>query len=267
MRRSFAKLLFGALALAAPLFVANQAHAGVCGWLADGQVNCELDVTGGCEAKCTPVNFTAQCGYNCQGGCHGSIDVNCTASCQDSCTGSCMANPGSFSCTAHCQDTCEGECATTCKGNKDETTCITQCKGSCEGDCSAHCQATPPSASCDVQCQASCQGECHAKANLDCEIQCQGGCSAQLTGGCKADCQAPQGALFCDGQYVTVDNIDDCSAFVDVKAQCSGNSCTVTASACSTAAPGGDAPLDFAALGAMALGCGLIVTRRRRDKK
>lgn len=266
MRRSFAKLIFGAAALAAPLFAATQAQAGVCGWLADGNVSCELDVTGGCEANCTPLNFTAQCGYTCSGQCDVTIDAGCTASCQGDCEGSCMADPGSFSCTARCQESCEADCDTTCKSSKDQTTCVSQCKGSCEGDCSAHCQATPPSASCQERCQASCEGECHARANLDCEIQCQGGCSSKLTGGCKADCQAPEGALFCDGQYVSVDNLDDCSAFVQINAECSGNTCTASCTACSTA-QAADAPLDFAALGAMALGCGLVVTRRRSRKR
>jgi hypothetical protein len=259
MRRSLAKFLFGALALAAPLFVANQAQAGVCGWLADGQVSCELDVTGGCKARCTPLNYT------CSGECNASIDVGCTTTCEADCKTKCEVDPPSFSCTENCQVTCEGDCTTVCKGNADMATCISQCKGSCEGDCSLHCQETPGSASCTTKCQASCQGECHAQANLDCEVQCQGGCSADLEGGCKVACDDPQGALFCDGQYVTVDNLDDCSAFVEVDVACSGNKCTATCTACSTA-QAANSPLDFAAVGAMALGCGLIVTRRRRKK-
>ena len=259
--RSVAKFLFGALALAAPLFVANQAQAGVCGWLADGQVSCELDVTGGCEANCTPVHFEAQCGFDCEASCNVTADVDCEASCETDCQAHCT--PGEIDCQADCETQCVGECDTYCEAHPGEANCVTTCKGNCGTTCSGHCSVKP--ATCEASCHSSCQGSCSAHVDASCQADCHGGCSAKLTGGCKADCQAPQGALFCDGQYVTVDNIDDCSAFVEVDATCSGNKCTATCTACSTA-QAANSPLDLAAVGAMALGCAVMVTRRRRRK-
>jgi hypothetical protein len=264
MRRSFAKLLFGAFAFAAPLFVANQASAADCGWLADGDLSCEL-VTTGCSAECTPLKVEAQCGVHCEGMCNVTAEASCTTSCEASCMGSCQ--PGSIDCEGSCETDCEGRCGTTCKGNANESVCVTNCKSSCTTDCQAHCSVKP--ATCQESCHASCQGSCNAQVDIDCQASCQGGCTSSVQGGCNVDCSHAGGALFCNGQYVSVSNIDQCEAEfgITISGKCNGNGCTVSASACSTAAPGGDAPLDLAAFGVMALGCGLIVTRRRRDKK
>jgi len=264
MRRSFAKLIFGGIALIAPLFVANSAHAGICGWLADGEVSCELDVTGGCETKCTPLHFEAQCGFQCEGSCNVDVDVDCQASCEDNCMVDCK--PGHIDCQGQCETDCRGECDTYCESHPNETDCVTTCRGNCTTSCSGHCDVKP--ATCEASCKASCQGSCSAHVDASCQAKCVGNCNAELVGGCKTDCQAPEGALFCDGQYVTVDNLDDCSGFVDIEGECHGNTCTVTATAggCNTAGAS-DAPIDFAALGAMAVGCGLIVSRRRKSAK
>ena len=61
----------------------------------------------------------------------------------------------------------------------------------------------------------SLDGSCTAKANVDCDVSCQAtgyaNCEAMLTGGCQAQCTTPQGALFCDGQYVdTGNNLQQC---------------------------------------------------------
>jgi hypothetical protein len=264
MRRSFAKLITGGIALIAPLFVANQALAADCGWLAEGSLDCEL-VTTGCDVQCTPVKIEAQCGASCEGSCNVDIDASCTESCEASCMGSCK--PGSIDCEGSCETDCSGRCETSCKGDKDETTCVTNCKGSCQTDCQADCSVKP--ATCEASCHASCHGSCSAQVDVSCQASCQGKCSGDIEGGCKADCSKVSGALFCNGQYVSVSDLDACvaefSLDVDVNATCNGSGCTATAS-CNTAGAS-DAPIDFAALGAMALGCGLIVSRRRRDKK
>jgi MYXO-CTERM domain-containing protein len=79
---------------------------------------------------------------------------------------------------------------------------------------------------------------------MSCQLECQGNisasCQAEMQGGCEAECKSPEGALFCDGQYVDHNgNLDDCvsalqAAFaIEVEgyadasgsASCSGGSC------------------------------------------
>jgi hypothetical protein len=94
------------------------------------------------------------------------------------------------------------------------------------------------------------------QANMSCYLDCEGSCTASMTGGCEADCQAPYGALFCDGQYVQLDNYADCAASFSVQAQGS-------ATASCSMAPRSSTPFGAGALAALAAGVGWTVVRRR----
>jgi MYXO-CTERM domain-containing protein len=69
------------------------------------------------------------------------------------------------------------------------------------------------------------------------------------------DCEAPYGALFCDGQYVELDNYDDCAASFEVEAEASASV------SCSQGSPAGGSPVG--GLAALAGLLGLLVIRRR----
>jgi hypothetical protein len=133
-----------------------------------------------------------------------------------------------------------------------------------------------------VTCQAACQGSCTAQANLSCQINCQASgsasCEANYTGGCQATCSEPQGALFCNGQYVNVNatNFEACTQQlasllninVSAEGSCSGNTCSGQAAAsCGQIAPGA-MPMSegFLALG-FGLGIAGAVRRRVRNAK
>lgn len=277
MRRSLSTLFFGVLA-APLLLIAGNAMAAPdrssCGnidLLATG--DCHLDVTGGCTAKCEPLSFEAACNGNCDI----SVDVSCSGSCNTQCVADCELQPAQFDCTASCRSDCEGSCDGRCSTDADQTTCSSFCKESCQTNCQAQCKAVPPKADCQAQCQGCCTGSCTSQANFDCSYKC----TADLKGGCEADCKAPDGALFCKDQngvdqYVHVGNLDDCVAFlesqynitIDYQASgtCDNSGCQGTASASvgCAAAPVGSAPFDVGAIAAMAVGVGLIATRRRR---
>src|SRR3954449_5701414 len=83
----------GALALLPSFFIARPAYAGIeaCGNIdVKANATCELDTSGGCTARCTPVSFEAQCSadleVDCKGSCNVSASATCTASCNvDSC--------------------------------------------------------------------------------------------------------------------------------------------------------------------------------------
>ena len=272
MRRSIPQSIFALLA-APLLLIASSASAApgkeACANLelaASGK--CELVLTGGCEAKCTPVSFDLAC----DGQCTGSVSATCTASCSVDCEANCTVNPGTFDCAVDCSASCNGSCESSCAGSADGTHCRARCKGECDTSCKGKCEATPPTATCKAKCDASCGGSCNVKADVDCHVSCEG----TLKGGCETQCKEPKGALFCDGQYVDAANLDDCLAYlasinitVDASGSlnCEGGECKATgeASAACTTQPVGSAPLDVGAIATMAIGLGLIVSRRRRS--
>jgi MYXO-CTERM domain-containing protein len=117
---------------------------------------------------------------------------------------------------------------------------------------------------------------------MDCQLNCQSkgylDCRTNLQGGCETACTQPDGALFCDGQYMDVGSqIDQCVAALEAafqievtgyangNAQCSGGSCTANAEAgISCAQSRGDTSGSaLGVLGALAA-FGLALGRRKK---
>jgi len=267
--------LLAPAALALPLLTSTPAAAdsiSACGNIdVEANASCSVEVQGGCEARCQPINFTAAC----QGECTASFSASCTGSCDADCHASCDVNPGSFECQGSCEADCNAGCEGHCAAEADQATCQGQCQASCSGECSVSCEATPPSADCDAKCEASCEGSCTAEANMGCHIDCQ----AELSGGCQVECQSPEGALFCDGQYVDHGgNLQECinalNSFLDVEvsgsfdAGCEGGTCSAEAEgSISCAIADGPAPSDgLPWFAAVALGIVASLCRRRRSE-
>jgi hypothetical protein len=277
-----------ALGLAAPLFVASPAQAGIdaCGNInVEASAECKAEVTGGCDVKCSPLTVRAAC----EGSCEGSCDlpsVECSGSCEAECGGSCETNPD-FSCSAECSGSCEADCDGSCEGKCESSDNQTDCKAACKADCSAVCQGECKAScdgapvTCEGQCKAHCEGSCKAKTNMSCELSCRTSCYAEMSGGCKAQCESPEGALYCDGQYVDDGgNAKACmdalaaigahvEGYADASAECSGGSCEAEAEAgCSLASispkkPSGSAPYVVGLIGALGA---LVFGLRRRSK-
>ncbi len=277
-------LLLTASALSVSLLVAENASAKTvqeaCGAFDfSGHAECKVELTGGCDVACTPVNFQVQCAADlyetCSGECKVSANVDCTASCQTTCEVDCKAN-ANFNCSANCTGQCGGTCSGKCATAMNKTDCQASCESNCSGECDASCTASG-SASCTAKCQGSCSGSCKASANADCQINCQGGgyakCEANLQGGCKAQCESPKGAIFCNGQYVNTSAIDDCAAALAAElnikvtgyAACSGNTCKAGGSVGCAAAPVDTSGFGVGMLAVMATGVGLSFARRRRN--
>jgi len=120
----------------------------------------------------------------------------------------------------------------------------------------------------------SCQAECQGKLSANCQ--------SELKGGCEAACKKPEGALFCDGQYVDHGgNMKDCIAAlnamltvkVDASAsaslECANGKCEAEAEAgCSLSVANqpsdGSAPYALGLLGALGA---LVFGRYRRRQK
>lgn len=280
--------LLVAVSLSAP------AHAGIdaCGDInLEANAECTMEVSGGCEVQCVPLQFTAACSaelhVGCEGECSASASVECNASCQGSCEASCEVDPGSFECSAECTGGCNADCSAACAADGNGGRCEASCRASCSVECDAGCSGTAPSASCEAQCEASCSGGCTAEANVDCQIDCQADgyidCEARLEGGCKAACQAPEGALFCDGQYVDHGgNLEECvnalrslldievTGYASSSSNCEDGTCTAAAEAggsasCSVGPSGPSGTTGGAGLAASLLtGLGAVAFFRRK---
>jgi hypothetical protein len=110
---------------------------------------------------------------------------------------------------------------------------------------------------------------------VKCQEQGSADCESSLTGGCQAQCSQPEGALYCNGQYVTTPDVQSCldqlSAELNIQlsasGSCSGNSCTGQASAsCGQIAPGAMPPITESVFG-LVFGVGALGAVRRRSRK
>ncbi len=290
MRKFFAPILAAALS-AAFFTAAAPANAGImdsCGIEVNATAKCEIRVSGGCTASCQPPALTVQCSADLYLGCNAMCtvmaDVACTTSCQGTCEADCTVNAANFDCAAECRGDCGATCDARCGGTANEEDCRASCSATCGGECDAQCEATLPGADCKGQCQSCCSGSCEAKANMDCQIGCQAGgyvdCRADLQGGCEAACSKPEGALFCNGQYVNVgDRLDSCVAdlqsllqievtgYASGSANCSGGRCTAEGEAgfsCAQSA-GESSGGALGILGALAA-FGLALGRRKNQR-
>lgn len=212
MNRWIAPVTAGLLGTAALMLVPSVAHAGkgfaACGDIhVEAEAECTIEAEGGCTAKCTPISCSAALYAECEGECTGSASAECKGSCDiEGCKAECEG--GEFDCSAHCQGECDVNCSADCEGqceaSNDAAECQGRCEASCEatcqGDCDAKCDVELPD--CDAECKASCEGQCTAKSNLKCQVDCQAEGYVDCEGGCKAKCERPEGAMFCDGEFV-----------------------------------------------------------------
>lgn len=267
MRRSMSRFILGLFA--APVMFSTSAALAAPGADACNNVQlvangkCDFEVTGGCEADCTPLNFVAAC----DGKCDVDADVTCSASCETDCMAGCTVDTGSFDCEGSCTSDCDARCDQSCS----DSGCSADCHASCTNRCDVQCSATPPSASCDVQCKASCNASCQVQANVDCYVKC----TADIEGGCKVACESPKGALFCNNQYVDVgDNVDDCLNYLEnlgltVSASCDlsagGAECSANIGCSATNTLGSSEDRWGAgAIAGLVMGLGLVASRRRK---
>jgi hypothetical protein len=292
MRKSFAFGTLSAALVALQLLSAAPARAGIaaCGDIdveANGQ--CDVRVEGGCDVSCTPINVQAACAAQVDvtysASCPKLPSISCTADCQLDCEAQCELTPAQFDCSASCKANAAAKCDAQCQSNAKQSECTASCQATFEADCNASCKVTPGTADCSGKCEGSCKGSCTAQSELQCQLDAQAQayatCEASIQGHCEADCKKPDGALFCNGEYIDHNgSVDECikalrdalpTITVDVSARgeasCANNTCMAKGSAsanCAFApsAPGSDLALAFAAFA----GLGAVSVRRRRAR-
>ena len=250
------RVSLGTFALAASLLTAGDALAAVAATCttSGGTVvsitdpgSCHFETGPTCTQQCTPENYTTTCSTQCTD----TATKTCTNDCETTCNTACTTKPATFTCKDECTSNCQAGCMAGCSGGD----CSADCSASCDAQCTESCKEHPGSTDCTTECQDCCGGSCTVQANVSCNQTCV----SQLSGGCTTKCDGPNGGLFCDGQYIDIDTIDDCTFSLGFATTTTGSLSTT----CS-AAPGRDSRSGLpAALGALA-GIGLFVSRRRR---
>lgn len=218
---------------------------------------CHFEFDGGCQASCEPVSFVAAC----EGRCELDVETSCTNTCGAACEASCNADPGRFDCRASCFSDCTAEAEATCGTDQE---CRSYLEANCSASCEGQCDLVAPSASCEAQCGACCSGSCDVEANFDCGLSC----AAELRGGCEIACEQPEGALFCDGQYLPVQDLPACVAYLaenfEVRLDVQAEASAAADLSCSAGPVGGQGHswMGWALFGLAFTGFG--VARRRR---
>jgi MYXO-CTERM domain-containing protein len=245
---------------------------------------CEFKPTQDCNTTCATTSVEQSCAAQ--------TYTTCSASCTTTDVTSCMTTH-SDSCSKECDtittesshDVCVKECSSDCTSDavskNDFGGDATKCGESCGHDCSTQCDScstTDQMTDCTTKCMAIVQSECMEEVNRDCVLSCQTDnydtCTTNTVNTCTTSCQDKGGAIFCDGQFVSADNLQDCA---DQLASEFSFNINVTASASATVSTAtndtkssnkcsfGAAPRhsNGMILGALAV-LGIAVTRRRR---
>jgi hypothetical protein len=259
--------------LAAPssAFAADPADNGPCGnFDFSAGLSCKVEVSGGCTAGCTPFKFEVACG----GKCTATATQQCTGSCGAQCIAQC--DPKYMDCFAGCHTECDEPTTKQCQAKHPNEDCVTQARAQCDTRCKESCKV--PTNSCQEHCNACCTGSCTTQVNFDCDFACR----AELRGSCRVQCQKPDGAIFCNGQYVNASDVKACLAYlatrginVDASAagsgSCGPDGCVGTGSAkvsgCAFAPAEADAAVGSLAAICLALAARLARARRRRGQR
>jgi hypothetical protein len=257
--------LFAGVSLASSQALAQEGPCGKFDF--SGGLDCRIEVSGGCTAKCTPLSFEA----GCTGGCQAPPDPACVeTACGEACIAEC--DPALLDCFQGCHDECDAEVQAQCEAEASGVDCAEQAIAQCNMHCKEACKV-PPS-DCQEHCEQCCTGSCFTLSNFSCDFDC----FAELQGGCEVQCSDPKGALFCNGQYVYASDIDACIEYlvtqgisVDVSAQgsasCTGGNCAATGkvkAGCSTSpATARDTGGAAALLGLVLAGIAQGLRRRR----
>jgi hypothetical protein len=255
------------------LSVATEARAaredlGPCGTFDfSSGLSCKVEVSGGCTAKCDPLKVTAAC----QGGCTATAtQSNCTNNCGTKCIQEC--NPAQLDCFVGCHAECDAPVEAQCVSKGGVKDCKVQAQAQCDMHCKDSCKV-PPS-NCDEHCNTCCQGSCDTQLNFDCDLSC----TAKVEANCDVACAKPEGAIFCNGQYVNATDLKACITYlatrsikVDTSASgslsCSGTDCAGVGElkGCSTGASANG--YGFGMLAVVGTAMLRRLSRRRSSKK
>jgi MYXO-CTERM domain-containing protein len=250
---------------------------------------CEFKPIQDCMTTCSTTSVEQVCAQKTFTMCSSMCTVSDTTMCTQTHTDSCMKECDSIStksshevCTSECTDGCTNDAV----GKHDFDGDQDKCHKNCDHDCNSHCDScstSDQSTDCMTKCTSIIQNECTEEVNRDCTLSCQTdnftSCQTDTVNTCNTTCTDKGGAIFCDGQFLSADNLQDCAdqlaaefSFnidVTVHATVNGNGSVTTTNSngtkstthCSFSPPTpGHSGMALGALAAL----GIVVARRRR---
>jgi hypothetical protein len=271
----------------------NTAHAAAldkCGGVfLTSASQCEFKPIQDCMTTCSTTSVEQSCAQQTYTTCSDMCTTTDTTACTQTHSTSCSMECDSIS-TQSSHDVCVSECSNNCTSDAvskgdfggDHNSCSESCGHDCNTQCDS-CSTTDQSTDCTTKCMSIVQSECLEEVNRDCVLDCQTNnytsCQTDTVNTCNTTCQNKGGAIFCDGQFLDADNLQDCAdqlatefSFnidVNVSAAVNGNGSITTTNSNGTksttkcsfgAAPRHANGMIFGALAVL----GVAVARRRR---
>lgn len=247
-------LSLGAAALLLTLPSVARADLAACGGVyLSVDAACEFVPTETCTTHCEDVAMETDCAARlyttCEGECTATAEVACVETCTTDCTPVCTtheADPTPPNAMGLCMSDCQQDCTDDCAGAANKGECRSSCAHTCGELCEKRCDGDD-STTCAPRCDVACEGSCTAQASSACQVTCQSKqfttCKTEQVQVCEKDCKETGGALFCDGQFLAVTDLQACAdelfaelaidveINLDVDVECKDTSCKADADA------------------------------------
>ena len=183
--------------------------------------SCEFVPTETCTTKCEDVAMETSCAarlfVGCETECTATAEVTCLETCTVDCAPACttlQAEPKPPNTRGICMSSCQQACTDDCAGSANQGECRSSCAQNCGEVCEKRCDEDDV-VDCAPACDVACDGSCTARASSSCQISCQSKqfttCKTELVQKCDEDCTQTGGALFCDGQFLAVTDLQACA--------------------------------------------------------
>lgn len=187
----------------------------------NADASCEFLPKETCTTKCEDVAMETSCAARlytgCEAECTATAEVTCITGCTSDCTPTCETlegEPEPPNARGLCMSSCQQDCSDACAGNDDAGECRSSCAHNCGEVCEHRCEGDD-SPTCEPRCDVACDGSCTAKASATCQVSCQSTqfttCKTELVQRCEEECTTTGGALFCEGQFLAVTDLQACA--------------------------------------------------------
>jgi hypothetical protein len=245
--------------------------------------HCEFKPIEACMTTCSTTSVEQVCSEKtytmCSSGCTTTDTTTCTKTHSDSCSKECdtiSAKSSHEVCVSECSDNCTSDAVSKKHFGGDSDKCSKGCAHDCNAQCDT-CSSSDQTTDCTTKCMSVTENECLEEVNRECVLSCQTdnytSCETDTVNTCTTSCHDKGGALFCDGQFLEVSDLQACadqlasefSFNIDVTAHVAvtttnGNG-SKTTTKCSFSPP--ERGHNGMLLGALAA-IGIAVARRRR---
>lgn len=248
------------LGVALSLF-ALPAHAGDndCGGI-ELETIADCGLESGCQADCNASNLVAACNGQCDDEpAQACLDAG-TSACPVACSAGAGGAGGDMGTAFDCAQNCQAECLERVNCNVGDGGDCEALVANCDVLCGNTCRANA-AANCETQCTAGYAVACAVTAQRECLVACD----ETLEPICRQECGQEDGALFCDGHYISADNLPACNRHLS---STYGVTFSIDApqsfdASCAVSSPGQSDPLGLVGLLGLAVGVGIGARRRR----